>query len=768
MKVGVYVLLFLLIISIATATDIKLLPEPITTDNTADNGYYEATYADNPTSGETVSFTREGVTIGLQPHSLNWNNALSQLQQINMPQNVQLTTDNNNFYYPDAYGSGITLQYKNTWEGVKEEIIIENLSSLGTIAQYVIDGGSPYLEANFLLTTNAQHIIVEGAEWDKTSQTETSNNITIRDEQGKDLYHLPKPNATDSNGNTVTGTYKLKSTANKLYIGITIPYSFLETATYPVTIDPSFYVDYSPTPALYYINGNQLGTDYATFTSNSDATITLSDGNTNTYVTVSNTPASQDDVVKASFAHTYESGYYYFIRIYQNSAGTTNLTVYPHIDNLTINTTLSATVALNGIGYYSVNVTELMTYMDNHSNLTGASIFRVTSTSTSNNIQLSELYLREEESDAIPPQISSCSVDNPNATCEENITYSCIVTDNVEVDYVTFTVETDGSDTYHLPTKYNNIYTKTFTHSGFDTITYNFTNITATDLFNNEAYYLPNITATYTCIDNCTPNWVAFYQDISPCRTNNTKLQLKTYQDTNTCDKIEGLPSDNGTNIETYCNYCDPDWTNIGTECFNNNTRYVEYIDINNCYSQTNLTEDSPPIDQETWVACNYYTQEFNCTINPTPYDTKKIEYNCELPYNGTEHECVNKVTHQITGQLFQANPQKTERTNSFLLSKEYESRETFTTTYGLLNAYYYNDDILANNDFIITTTCRDGTSTLTNEQLVTPEKKDLKDTANWAIWTGDNAFYLVIALFALMVIAIIAGATLREIRRRK
>jgi len=769
MKVGAWLILLILTISIASATDISLLPNPTTQDQTSTNGYYTATYAETPTTGNTVTFTREGISIALQPHSLNYNNDLSQLQQINMPQASTITQEGDDYIYPDAYGSGIDLIYQNRWYGVKELITINDFSDLSPIAQYVIDGGNPYLEANFVLTTNAQHIVIEGTEWDKSSDLLTDEEILINDEQGKTLYRLPRPNATDNNGNTVLGAYKLKTTNKGAYISITIPYTFIQNAAYPVTIDPSFYVDYSPTPGTYYSNGNQIGTDYTTFSSSSDATITLSDGNMNTYVTVSNTPTtSQDDIVKASFAHTYQEGYNYFLRIYQNSAGATNLTVYAHNDTNHINLSQTATTLLNGIGYYSVNVTSLMQYMNN--TLPSSSIFRVTSTSTSNNIQLSEVMLRQEQGDIIPPQITTCQVDNPNATCDENITFSCIVTDNIEVDYVTFTITDDGSETYHLPSKTNNLYTKTFTNTGFDEVAYNFTNITATDVFNNLAYYQPNITATYTCIDNCTPNWVAQYEDISPCRTNNTKLQLKTYIDTETCDKVEGLPSDNGTTIEIYCNYCDPEWTPLTGgiyDCQENNTQYREYIDLNSCYATTNLTEDSPPIDQETWVSCQFFDNDFDCDLNPTPYDTKKIDYTCTLPYSGEEWSCINKVTHYETGQLFQANPQTTTRTNSFLFSKETEERSVFTTTKGLLNAYYLDDDILANNNFLITTTCRDANSTLINEQLVTPEKKDLDETANWSVWAGKNAAYLVITFIVLIIVAFLAGSILREIRRR-
>lgn len=762
---GVALLLILLLtITLATATDISLLPTPTIEAGTASNAEYTANYAETPTSGETVSFTRGGITIGLQPHSLNYNNALSQLQQISMPQNVQRNKNGESYEYANAYGENITLRYENHWWGVKEEIIIQNKEALTTPEQYVTDGGGVTIEANFLLTTNAQHINVNGAEWDKSSETTTEQDINIYDDNNVLLYHLPRPIAIDANNNEANGSYTLKKSANKLYVSINIPYDFIETATYPVTIDPSFYVDYSPTPATYYSNDNQLSTDYSSFSSSSDATIALSDGNTNTYVTVSNTPTtSQDDVVRARFAHSYQIGYTYFLRIYKNNAGATNMTVYASQNDTHINLSRTATMAVDGIGYYSLEVTDLMQYMSNQS--LNYSDFRITSTSTANNILLSEVVLRQEENDTIPPQISTCYADNLNATCDENITFSCVVTDNIEVERVLFSGYLNGvGELTYQAIKNNNIYYYTFTHSGYGEEHYNWTNVTAIDVFANEAYQEQDVIATYTCIDNCTPNWVAQYDTISPCRTNNTLLQIKTYVDTNTCDEITGLPSDNGTIIESYCNYCDPEWTNLA-ECLENNTILNDYYDSNFCYAQTNLTEDSPPINDGEWTACDYYDNDFTCLISEEPYITnQKIEYTCFMP-NNNDYECINILSHE-QDEALQVNPQKKEKSSGLItLNTNIETRESFTTTNGILNAYYTDKNLLPNEQFVVTTICNDGNNSYQSQTSITPIIKDLDGTNQAIIWAKNNAGYIFILFLLLILLAFLIGSVWKQLR---
>ena len=975
-KTGVFLLAIILLLSmnIALATDYKTIPTPTTDEQgNAGNGYYEATYADNPTSGETVSFTRQGITIGLQPHSLNWNNALSQLQQINMPQNVARTKNINSYEYPNAYGQGITLRYTNQWWGVKEEIIIESYSDLGTIEQYVINGGTPYLEANFILTTNAQKIIVEGAEWDKTTQTTTENEIYILDNEGNVLYHLPRPIAIDNEGNTIYGSYKLKKSGSKLYIGITIPQNWLATAAYPVKIDPTFFVDYSPIPASHLIHGFTLTDPDFNFTTVLDITAGISDDNdsttystrlnnltyyeitrrvykfeetsgnttfnhglfgsymqlygspnlnvggidgsaidfdgindygiitdqanisatqdilvcisandagassTNTFFDFKGSGASQgvelilnpadtisgfvrrgatqttitstttiddsqwhticfysdnngtvelyiDQVLEASatgvtgaatpsvdifigasdtlgnkygekldelcawisedmnhtdmiaqynqtycgdpegtaitgdWNETYDDSYNWFMRVRKTSSGTETIIINAYEDEDEISNQ-STNQIISGTGWFNIPIDNIMSWQQNNTALNHTRM-RI---HTTDETKISEIRLRKEANDTTAPTINNCYTNTTTLACGEIASITCNVTDDLEVKNVTATI--NGT---HNMIKADDLWNHVFTPIiEEENNTYYWTLTTAYDLSGLNDTLDPNITIQHEC-SLCTEDWEAQYANLTSCRTNNTIIQETTYVDNNACGTNTTLPVDNGTTSENYCNYCDPDWQDTGTECYVNSTRYVEYTDYNLCYAVTGLIEDSPPFDDETWVSCQYFESDFNCTISSVPYMNNKMEYTCTLP-NNDEYSCINYITYGLDDVL-QVNPQKIERVQGGLINIDgiLESRESFTTTNGLLNAYFTKKNLVADNDFTITTICSNDNETLTHQQLISPTLKNLDKTPTQLIWIKDNMTYIIILILILIAIAILLGSVIAHVKGRK
>ena len=205
-------------------------------------GIYQSYFKSNPTSGQVVKFIKNDTEITFQPMALNYRNDLSQLQQINMIQNVVGVPNGSSFLYRDAYGSGIDLRYKYTNQFLKEDLIIDSFNDLIIPAQYIQDGGNPTLDLDFVLTTNSQHIIIEGVEWDKLTTKETSNEVYIKDDLGNILYYFNTPYAYDSNGSFQLLKYQFKKSGSKLYVTLKTPYSWLEYAIYPIYIDPTIWV----------------------------------------------------------------------------------------------------------------------------------------------------------------------------------------------------------------------------------------------------------------------------------------------------------------------------------------------------------------------------------------------------------------------------------------------------------------------------------------------------------------------------------------------
>jgi len=246
------------------------------------NQFFEIYYGKDPSSGNVVKIVKDGVEMSLLPMALNWNNDLSQLQQISMPQSVFPSVDGSDIFFNNAYGSGIHLMYETQGDKVKEKIIIEDFTDLVAPAQYVIEGGGVVLEVGFQLGTNAQHIEIDGVGWDKGSEVTTTNDVVVKNDEGDVLYTLPRPYAIDDKGIVSYGSYQFKSSANKLYVRMYFDYSFLKTATYPVVLDPTFVVDYSPTPATHLKEGEVDTEPDSSFVYQIDITSGISDNSSST------------------------------------------------------------------------------------------------------------------------------------------------------------------------------------------------------------------------------------------------------------------------------------------------------------------------------------------------------------------------------------------------------------------------------------------------------------------------------------------------------
>jgi hypothetical protein len=272
-------------------------------------GPYQAWFKTDPTAGLVVKFTTEGEEeIFFQPMALNWYNDLSQIEQIAMPSAVTGTPSNDQFTYDDAYGTGIDLIYTAQETQLKEELAINQWTDLPTPPQFIIDGGNPVLQLNFLFETNNK-IYIDGAEWDKKTATVTSNAVDILNANDEVIYSLAKPVAVDALGNEVVGTYEFKKTGNSFYISIHISRAWLSTATYPVMIDPTFTVDYDPIPAELLTEGLVEWTSEDNFTI-TDVTTNVSDNKDNTFVTL------QDSFFHLERAELWQNGVNHSANIY--------------------------------------------------------------------------------------------------------------------------------------------------------------------------------------------------------------------------------------------------------------------------------------------------------------------------------------------------------------------------------------------------------------------------------------------------------------------
>jgi len=121
----------------------------------------------------------------------------------------------------------------------------------------------------------------------------TSDNVTIQNFKNGKLGHLMRPLVSDASGATVWAEMNI---ANKI-LTVTIPQEFLDSATYPVTLDPTFGYD-GGTP------GTAIGMGYAKANDAGDSPYTATTGDTITEMHIYCRAPSSGGCSMAAYTHS--------------------------------------------------------------------------------------------------------------------------------------------------------------------------------------------------------------------------------------------------------------------------------------------------------------------------------------------------------------------------------------------------------------------------------------------------------------------------------
>ena len=174
----------------------------------------------------------------------------------------------------------------------------------------------------------------------------------------------------------------------------------------------------------------------------------------------------------------------------KTTTGTTNVTVVPYLDNNTINYSVNAISTLSGIGWFNIPINNILSYEDTIFNYSRVRFWSDTSH------YFSEVYLRKEGNDTINPTIFDWEQNTTTLDCAETVRYSTNVTDDIEVNNVTFTIE--GIN--YSAVQNNGLWEYDMTLALNETKLYDFTNIFAYDLAGNMNSTSPNLQVNYSCI----------------------------------------------------------------------------------------------------------------------------------------------------------------------------------------------------------------------------------------------------------------------------
>jgi len=181
----------------------------------------------DPTSANTVTF---------QPLGLNWvDNVTDSRQQIAIAQAVTGVASDNVMTWTNGYGAGRHFRYTTMPERLVKHIIIDAAANLPAPTV-----SNPYLEIEFIIKKTAGvTLYVDGVAWDNSTKTNTASRIEYRLANQTVVWSFDFPGADDSAGNHIAGIFQLRRQGANRYCTVRIPKSWIDTAVFPIYLDPT-------------------------------------------------------------------------------------------------------------------------------------------------------------------------------------------------------------------------------------------------------------------------------------------------------------------------------------------------------------------------------------------------------------------------------------------------------------------------------------------------------------------------------------------------
>jgi len=204
----------------------------------SDNGFFAAEFAQTIGTADAVKFTTGGYSFGWRPDNVIYVDAQGNMDvvfgvngastaqvyksRVSYVGTSQITTD-----VFDCTGN----ELKHTVQMVAPPRI--PATYMGTPIQ-MASGGTITYDPTLQVFADGQA---------QTTDFEVTGDIGFKDADGKLIYKLPMITVEDANGQTTQGTYKVTFNADGTisFYGM-VPWAWLQTAAYPVVIDPTVIV----------------------------------------------------------------------------------------------------------------------------------------------------------------------------------------------------------------------------------------------------------------------------------------------------------------------------------------------------------------------------------------------------------------------------------------------------------------------------------------------------------------------------------------------
>jgi hypothetical protein len=190
-----------------------------------------------------VQFERLGQTVSLQPQQLEYTNDQNDIQLISAVQGVSATPAGETLTWSNGFGSGRHFSFT-----VHPQRLIKLLTLDGVPpapSAQILSAANPVLRLRFVFAYSAGlTAIVNGAPWNagggNQPTLDTTDAIVFQDASSAVVAQFAPVRVFDAAATQPTGLVQRVSKAGpNLFVEVRVPIAWLQTASYPVTIDPT-------------------------------------------------------------------------------------------------------------------------------------------------------------------------------------------------------------------------------------------------------------------------------------------------------------------------------------------------------------------------------------------------------------------------------------------------------------------------------------------------------------------------------------------------
>lgn len=193
------------------------------------NGAPLVRYTDQAT-GEWVTF---------QARQLEFNNDRNDVQLVGAPQPVMAAGVDNLMAWSGAFGPGLDFQWQTQIISLIKRLIIRSFADLPTPITQIATGGNPVLRLQWQFAhSSGVDIWINGSQWDGHSDIDSSQFIEFRNSIGQVLWKFEPAKVFEATGAVQVVTTRISKAGPNLFVEVRVPYPWLQTAVYPVRVDP--------------------------------------------------------------------------------------------------------------------------------------------------------------------------------------------------------------------------------------------------------------------------------------------------------------------------------------------------------------------------------------------------------------------------------------------------------------------------------------------------------------------------------------------------